>query len=195
MISGIIGGILVVLAWQLWQYFRSKQTEKDIEPATTEVANGANDALKAIQQAKSCEDIVLESLRKLQCEPEVEDRGDGVHTIYFEYQAERFSINVEATSRFVALFDAFWYSFEEDDLEQLSNVKHIVNNLNWSSSLNVCYNRTDENKMINLHTTYSMLCFEEVDFTAYLRHVLRECFVIHNNFFKQMAEASVMKDN
>lgn len=186
--SGLIGGILVVLAWHLWQNYRSKQAEEEINELT------ATDAAKSdTKEIKTCKDIVLDSLRQLQCEPQVEDRGEGRHTIYFDYQAEHFSINVSSTSRFATIYDAFWYSFEENDLEQLSNVKNIINNINWSSSLNVCYNKTEENKMFNIHTTYTMLCLEEGDFTDYLRHILRECFVIHNNFFKQIVEASVMK--
>lgn len=190
MISGIIGGILAVLAWHLWQNYRSKKMKEVSEPTTGDVANEASEVGQVLSQMKSCKDIVLDSLRQLQCEPQVEDLGEGKYTINFEYQAENFSINIESTCRFVTLYDVFWYSFEENDLEQLSNVKHIVNNLNWLSSLNVCYSQSDENNMINLHTTYSMLCFEEGNFTAYLRHILRECFVVHNNFFKQIAGAS-----
>lgn len=188
MISGLIGGILAVLAWHLWQNYRSKQAEEEINELTaTDTAESDN------KERKICKDIVLDSLRQLQCEPQVEGRGEGRHTIYFEYQAEHFSINVDSTSRFATLYDAFWYSFDANDLEQLSNMKNVINNINWSSSLNVCYNKTDENNIFNLHTTYTMLCLEEGDFTAYLRHILRECFVIHNNFYKQIVEATAME--
>lgn len=185
MISGLIGGILAVLMWHLWQNYRSRTAEKEVaEQAETKAAETENSA------RKSCKDVVLDSLRQLQCEPEVIDRGEGRYSIEFNYQAEGFSINIDPTSRFVVLYDPFWYSFDENDLQQLSNAKNIINSINWESSLNVCYTKTDENNMFNLHTTYSMLCFEEGDFTAYLRHILNECFVVHNNFFKQMVEAS-----
>ncbi len=178
-----MGGLAVLLAL----YFNRKKTE-NAEAPVNDVEDTATDMASAPEKpSHSNKDIVLDALRKLQCEPDVEEEENGVYSITFEFQAERFSIRVDNSNRFVSLCDAFWYSFESSDLDQFSNVKRIINNINWQSQVNVCYTLSEENNSVNVHTISTVLCCEEGDFTAYLRHLLRECFVVHYEFYRQLA--------
>lgn len=115
-------------------------------------------------------------------------------SIAFEYQAEKFSIYIEEDSRFITLYDVYWYSFDANDIEQLSAVKKAVNEINWQSQVNVCYNKTAETNQFNVHTRTSFICIPNGDFTDYLRHILRECFVVHHHFYKLLSEAHLTKE-
>lgn len=179
MISGLIGGVVVVVAWLLWQYFKNKQ-EEDI---TLSADVGSEDTPAS---PKSKKEIVIEALRSLQCEPHIEEEGDGHFSIDFEFQAERFYIKVDESCAFTTLYNAFWYSFESTDIERFSMVKRIINDINWRGQVNLCYNKSEDAGMIYVHTQASLLCIEECNYVSYLRHTLRECFFAYNEFLKNL---------
>lgn len=190
MMSGVIGGLMGGLAVLLVLYFNRKKAEKAEESETTVEEAAASEASAPAQPSRTTYDILLDALGKLQCEPEVEEEENGVYSIMFDFQAERFNIRVDKNSRFISLCDAFWYSFENSDLDQFSDVKKVINDINWQSQVNVCYTKSEENNSVNVHTISTVLCCEEGDFTAYLRHLLMECFVVHNEFYRQLAAAN-----
>lgn len=198
-ISGAIGAICVIMVYYLVSYLKKRKAEKEMEEASSSdtATEGEGNADNAEQQSSadsevSNKEFILGVLRSLQCNPEVEEE-DGDHcNIVFEYQAERFNISLSESSKFFTLYDAYWYSFENKDIEQLSHAKKVINELNWNSQVNICYNMTDDN-MVNIHTVLTMLCHEGSEFTYvdYMRHILRECFIVHHEFFKRLALASV----
>lgn len=194
MISGLLGGVMAIIAWQLYKYFKEKREEQTVEEQVEENTSTPETAPTS-ERKPSNKEIVLDVLRKMQCEPVIDEEKDNSCTINFEYQAERFSITVDESSSFVTLYDPYWYSFDANDLKQVGAVKKIVNDINWQSQVNVCYNKTDENNMYNVHIQTSIICNPDIDFTGYLRHLLRECFVVHNHFYKLLAEANLPEKN
>lgn len=181
MTNGFLGGVIAIFIWNIAMYIKNRNSVMEVEDTSSDDDNAA-------VHTKTNKDIVTDSLHSLQCEPKIDNDDDGSIIVSFEYQAHNFNIRVESKKAFVTLYDTYWYSFESEDIEQLSAVKRIVNDINWLSQANVCYNTVDDKFYV--HTTASLLCGEHGDFTSYLRHILRECFVIHNQFFKQLAEAS-----
>lgn len=185
MINGLIGGAVVVVAWLLWQYFK-KQQEEDITPSDDVCSEDST------TPRKSKKDIVVEALKRLQCDPHIKEEGEGLFAIDFEFQAKRFYLKVDESCSFTTLYDTYWYSFDSTDIEQFSLVKRIINDINWRGQVNLCYNNSEENGMTHVHTQASLLCIEEVNYVSYLRHILRECFIANNEFFRKFAESSVI---
>ena len=132
------------------------------------------------------EEIIVAALRELQCNISSADQ-DKYH-LSFEYQSEHFTINWSEDSRFVHLYDTFWYSFDKTDIDQLAKVKRIINDINWNSEVTLSYSLLESDDTFNVHVTHSMLCVDTMDFTAYLQHILRECFIAHNQFYKRLSE-------
>lgn len=199
--SGIICAICVALVYYIINYLKERKSEKEMEEASSADSTTAEGEGNSEQQPSatmtselSNKEFILSALRSLQCSPVVEEEKDGHCSIAFEYQAERFTFTVSESSKFCTLYDAFWYSFENKDIDQLSHAKRVINELNWNSQLNLCYNITDDN-MVNIHTVLTMLCHEgtEFTFTDYLRHILRECFILHHEFFRRLTLASSEK--
>lgn len=192
MISGLIGGVTAIIAWQLLQYFKEKRAEQKILESVEETIPASTTASQD-EEIPVVKDIVLDTLHKLQCQPVVDDSKEGAYEIVFEYQAERFNITVEGESLFITLRDLFWYTFESDDIEQFSVVKKIINDINWNAQVSVCYSKTNEDNKTHLHTVTSFICNPGTDFKDYLQHILQECFIVHNHFYRLLAESRVTK--
>ncbi len=175
-----------MLIWQIY-----KQTRDDEE----EMVVPAADTVPVAPQRKSKREIIVGSLRKLQCNPEViEDKEEeGRFDVSFIFQAEHFVIKASENSAFFTICDANWYSFDEKDIYQLGAVKRIVNNLNYQTGVNVCYSQDSEERAYILYTLASMVCVEGETFDSLLGQKLQEYFIVHHLFFKALAEEMANK--
>lgn len=199
---GLLGAICVMLIMALVKYLNDRKANKEMaETASAEASGQADEEQTGDSEPQtpdapkeSNKELILRVLRSLQCDPKIESENDGQCNIEFEYQAERFNISLSESSLFFTLYDAFWYSFENKDIDQLSNVKKIINEINWNTHVNICYNMTDDN-MVNVHTVVTLLCHEGTVFTFadYMSHILREFFIVHHEFFKRLTVLSVVE--
>lgn len=182
--------ILCIGAMIIWQIYRQTRDDEE-EMAVPEAA----DTVPVAPQRKMKTDIIVESLRKLQCNPEViEDKEEeGRIDVVFVFQAEHFIIKTSGNSAFFTLCDVNWYSFDEKDIYQLGAVKRIVNNLNYQTDVNVCYSQGSKDGTYVLYTFASMVCVEGETFDRLLAQKLQECFVVHHLFFKALAEEMANK--
>lgn len=185
--NSFIGVICAILIWQLWEYYKRKREEKE------EITN--TDAPEEPIE-KSNLDILTNALRTLQCDPQVlqDEEEEGLYHINFEYQAENFMINFDNNHKFVKLMDLFWYTFDRNDLDQISNVKKIINDINWQSIVNVFYTTREDDNTFNLHTTYQMLCTDDEMFVDYLKNIFKQCFIVHNFFFRSLAAKQPLEE-
>lgn len=187
-IGGLVGGLVTVggvLAYLIYSGRRNENSE-DFEPETEPES-------APLEEEKSSSNIqfVVDTLRNMQCTPEIQEESEGVFTVGFEYQSEHFDLRVSHTSKFVALFDAFWYRFDANDIEKLGAVRRIINDINWQAQLNVCYTKSDDGNTFNVHTQTMFVYLEGDIFADYLNHLLRECFVVHNHFYRMLAQSSI----
>lgn len=140
-------------------------------------------------QSKPIKDIVLDTLKELNCKPDVEPCNDHCDSIAFNFQTEPFDIRVIPTNGFVLLLGPVWYSFDATDVDKLSVVKSIVNELNWDSRVNVVYWIEDGRCEVGFRVF--MTCVEGIDFTSTLLLTLVNYFHTRNMFHKMFAESSV----
>lgn len=170
-------GLLIVAAVLIAVAIKSRKKPTEEEPAKAE------EEPKKQPFMRETRNILLQSLRELQCVPE--DKEEEKY-IYFTYQSENFAARYDDKSRFLHLIDGFWYSCDGADVDQVAKIKNIINDMNWHSTLNISYDYDNEGKM-SIHTSYYMLCVEQMDFTKYLTLILQECFRVHNVFFRELA--------
>ena len=147
--------------------------------------NGSEDAEKKVvrtsMEQKSC---IIEALKSLNCQWE-ESAPD---VITFEYQAESFILHLSEETCYAMLIDPSWYSFSNDDIEQLSVVKDVTNDLNWYFATTVSYARYDKQKEFHIHTYMQLLILDSIDLRSYFIETFREFFLTHHRFYKMMAE-------
>lgn len=180
---------------------QEENTEKAVEQneVSTDSEEGTADSAPEAEANDSSEnepsfkETVIEALRKMQCDPVIWEESDGNCSITFEFQAEQIYFKVYEGCNFISLFDGYWYCFDATDIEQLCAVKKIINDINRLSQLNIFYSKEDDDNEFNVHIQTSLICTPEVDLAVYLRQILRECFTVHNLFFKMLAEANVDK--
>lgn len=170
-----IGLLCNVCAWIYNHFLQTDSTLESVETTEEQVS---------MPQELSTEEIVNVSLRELQC---VTLANDNKKDIEFEYQSEFFIIQCDST-RYVHLFDVSWYSFPAIDIDQFAKVKRIINEVNWNAEVTLSYSRKKDT--IQIHSTHSLLCVDTMDFTNYLRHILRECFIVHSQFFNRLSTST-----
>lgn len=139
-------------------------------------------------QAKTNKEIVLDSLKRLNCKPDVELIDGNFYSIIFDYQTALFEIRAIPTNGFVLLLGPIWYSFDAVNVEKLSKVKSIVNELNWDSRVNVEY--WIEERRCYVGFRVFLTCVDGVDFTLSLILTLTNCFHTRNMFNKMFVESS-----
>lgn len=181
MIEGLIGGVIAIVAWELWRYFRGKATADDVTPTEVVSENSATPA------GRSTKDIVIDTLRELQCDPICDKDGK---SITFKFQGENIAINVNEGAAFAVIYDTFWYSFPTTDIETLSDVKRIVNDINWQYNATLAYTKDDSDNTFNVHTTYQLLCVDIPEFKDILYNCFNEFFHIQRVFLRRLDEAS-----
>lgn len=139
-------------------------------------------------QAKLSKDIVIGALKELNCKPEVEIGEENFYSIKFDYQTESFEIITRSTGRFVKLLGPCLYSFDVADIEKLSVVKNIVNDLNWTLPTTLSYGINEDRWEVSSHAI--LACIEGIDFTQSLYLMLFGYFHSRNMFHKMLAESS-----
>lgn len=197
MITMILTFALVGTIFSFW--YNAKRRREEEEAELIAAATGTETALREMpeteetaQERKSQKEVVLEALRALQCEPQVanDEKDPEVFHVTYEYQSEMFQMRVDNKSPYVALYDITWYSFDAKDIDMLGYAKRVINDINWQATVNVCYTKSDDGTHYNLHTACHIYCGEGVDFKEYLRHLMRECFVVHNTFYAHQGSPS-----
>lgn len=189
MITTILTMIVLGISYVLWHYAKRKREEEEAafftETAGTETVEQESQKDETVHSERSQKDVVLEALRALQCEPKIanDEKDPEVFHVTYEYQSEMFQMRVDNRSPYVTLYDITWYSFDAEDIDMLGYAKRVINDINWQSTVNVCYTMSDDGAHYNLHTACHIYCGEGVDFKEYLRHLMRECFVVHNTFY------------
>lgn len=177
-------GILfvVVIAAAGFIYYGYKQHKESEKLKEIEAEDATDDIEEKPLIMRDARNILLQSLRELQCEPEDDEKEN---MITFTYQSEHFAVRYDDKNRFLHLLDLYWYSCDGADVDQVAKIKKVINDINWRCTVNLSYTYDDNGKM-HIHTTYQMLCVEQMNFTEYLTSILQECFQVHNLFFREL---------
>lgn len=137
------------------------------------------------EQALSRHDFILNVLKGMNVNPRTDNRE--LDEFVFLYQGETFCLRYEEKSLYIHLFDLHWYEFDMDDIDTLSNVKKIVNQINIDSSVNLSYVVMDDGKKAYLATSYMVLLVPEIpNPSEFLAEILGEFFRIHMRFYKDI---------
>ena len=111
-----------------------------------------------VHSEEKCRALCLETLRKLNCVVEIDER-DGL--LDFAYQGGRFRII--CGSGFIRIWYLFWYEVDLDDIDQLVRVRRIVNDMNLDVPAPcISYVINDEMQKMYLHSSMDTLFIKEI---------------------------------
>ena len=119
----------------------------------------------------STQELVIETLKKIGCQPQVED-----DKVTFKYQGADFYIAAEEDNRFIMIWNPWWGSISADN-EALPYLKEIINLANVSSLVTVVYVTDEEEPTVGLHSRcHTFFSPAEGDLSGHLKMLLDEFF-------------------
>ena len=165
------------------------EEEEEEKKDSSEDSPGTDDNVEQMEVKTSMEmkGEIVRALESLNCQWE----ESAPEVIRFEDQAESFILQLSEDTCYATLIDPSWYSFSIDDIEQLSMMKDVINDLNWYFSTTASYSRYDKQKEFHIHTYLQLLVLDSIDLRTYFIETMREFFLTHHRFYKMMAERMV----
>lgn len=188
MTEKIISIAMALLACLLIYWLnRRNSEEQEIEDEDISPSNEAPGA--TTKEASILEDTkqrVVKVLQQMNCEwKEVENDPTAIR---FAYQSENFILRFNEANCFVRITDPSWYGFSDDDIDTLSKVKEVVNELNWNCGMTMCYTHDEEEKLFLVHTQHSLVATDGISLHEYFVNTLKAFFMTQHHFHRLLAE-------
>ena len=141
--------------------------------------------------------LVYEVLRKIGCEPAEEKQIGDEYYVYFNYQGETFLIIAKSDTKWINVYDLWWYSLSSyKDIEEFSILRKLINEENKNGSYIVFYTINNENEQIDVHTKKNVLFIPQIpDIDQYLISVLQYFFETKRNIFIELEKHKVVKEH
>lgn len=88
-----------------------------------------NSTMQPVQQQFDVVGELMSTLREINCVPDYKV-FDGYVDVIFVYQGENILIRIENNCRVAKIVDSYWYGFDQSDIEKLSEVRKVINEVN-----------------------------------------------------------------
>lgn len=194
----IITVVSVIVIYLSRQYMGTDEYESG------EVLNLSNQEQRSeeanVMKSKNDSDtvnLVYEVLRKIGCEPAEEKQIGDEYYVYFNYQGETFLIIAKRDTKWINVYDLWWYSLSSyKDIEEFSILRKLINEENKNGSYIVFYTINNENEQIDVHTKKNVLFIPQIpDIDQYLISVLQYFFETKRNIFIELEKHKVVKEH
>lgn len=125
---------------------------------TSEETDNSSAAYAGMKPRELCKAI----LHNLNCKTE-EDEEEGSDRLAFKFQGETFCIIVSDDCLLATIYDFSWGSVELDDIDEVSRVRKIINEINFQYGGHTLFYTmdTDNNRMV-VHTKRQILLTSEI---------------------------------
>lgn len=125
---------------------------------TSEETDNSSAAYAGMKPRELCKAI----LHNLNCKTE-EDEEEGSDRLAFKFQGETFCIIVSGDCLLATIYDFSWGSVELDDIDEVSRVRKIINEINFQYGGHTLFYTmdTDNNRMV-VHTKRQILLTPEI---------------------------------
>ena len=125
---------------------------------TSEETDNSSVAYAGMKPRELCKAI----LHNLNCKTE-EDEEEGSDRLAFKFQGETFCIIVSDDCLLATIYDFSWGSVELDDIDEVSRVRKIINEINFQYGGHTLFYTmdTDNNRMV-VHTKRQILLTPEI---------------------------------
>ena len=126
-------------------------------------------------------DLVIETLKKVGCQPEVDDKDN----ICFKYQGESLYVSADNNFKFITIWDPWWIAMDLTDAD-VETVKEAVNMVNTDLPLaHIIYSIDEENGKLGVHTRFDTVFTDELPQLDDLVKSLMEHFFMAHDRLKQ----------
>ncbi|MBQ5972516.1 MAG: hypothetical protein IJL45_08930 [Prevotella sp.] len=191
----VVSVIVIYLSRQYMGIGESETDEKFYSSNQEQRSEEAN--VMKTENDSDTVNLVYEVLRKIGCEPAEEKQIGDEYYVYFNYQGETFLIIAKSDTKWINVYDLWWYSLSSyKDIEEFSILRKLINEENKNGSYIVFYTINNENEQIDVHTKKNVLFIPQIpDIDQYLISVLQYFFETKRNIFIELEKHKVVKEH
>lgn len=170
----IISTIVIVACTYFFTRRKAKAAEQETDDCTQPEDSTTIQQEEKQEEPPHTKDLCIELLKQLNCEVFVSEENE--NRLDFKYQGEHFVIDANNENYFIDIWDPWWYIVPLDDLEQMSNVRKVINTINSWCGITIFYTMEEEQKFVLHSKCYCILPKELPCVKEYLRVLLDDFF-------------------
>lgn len=167
----IIWILAIVVIYNLWRYYHQEDDHTEIYQTTNQVDSNEKRE-NNMEETISTRQLALKTIENIGSEPQYTEEG----RIQFEYQGVIFLMEAADDCLFVNLIWPWCHSFSKFDIDELSRVRQVINEINIRSTLSVIYTFSDSDE-VAVHIKRNFLFVPQIpDLEDYLKVTLDSFF-------------------
>ena len=167
----IIGILVFVVIYNLYRYYHEDNRDDYSSYATAMPEQNLVEE-KNMEEAISTRQLALRTIENIGSEPKYTEEG----RIQFEYQGICFLMEAVNDCMFVNLIWPWCHSFSKFDIDELSRVRQVINDINMRGTASVFYCVTDSDD-VAVHIKKHLLLVPQIpDLEEYMKLTLDSFF-------------------
>ena len=167
----IIGILAFVVIYNLYRYYH-EDNSYEYCPVVTDASDNHQITETNMEETISTRQLALKTIENIGSTPQYTEEG----RIQFEYQGVIFLMEAANDCMFVNLIWPWCHSFSKFDIDELSRVRQVVNDINMRGTLSVFYGITDSDD-VAVHIKKHFLFVQQIpDLEGYLKLTLDSFF-------------------
>jgi len=193
----IIIWVIMFLIWYLYRTYKASVEENEeiyraYESTTFNNRTEKGMIVETCLDERTITGLVLSTLRKIGCEPKMEQQGSNY--VYFAYQGEKFTNECNDDCFFINIYDTWWYSISiYSDVENIANLHKVVNLANQHVNCTLLYTTNNEIEEIGVHSRQNLLFIKEIpELDKYLMGVLSGFFKAQRLVLTELEKCKVV---
>ena len=133
-------------------------------------------------------DLFISALQKLNV-PYTAGEGDDRYDICFKYRGEIFYADAMNESKWIEIFDPFWYEIDLNDAKGFAMLKEAINMANIESSVTTIYevNRKENKVYVHSKTDFS-INNQQPDIENFVRMTLNDFTLAHRGIIFSLSD-------
>ncbi len=167
----IIGILAVVVIYNIYRYYHENKSY-EYSPVVTDTSDNNQVIESNMEETISTSQLALNTIEHIGSEPKYTEEG----RIQFEYQGVIFLMEAVNDCMFVNLIWPWCHSFSEFDIDELSRVRQVINDINMRGTASVFYSITDSDD-VAVHIKKHFLLVPQIpDLEGYMKLMLESFF-------------------
>ena len=151
----IIGILAAVVIYNLYRYYHDNDNYEYCPVVTDTSVN--NQITETMEETISTRQLALRTIENIGSEPKYTEEG----RIQFEYQGICFLMEAVNDCMFVNLIWPWCHSFSKFDIDELSRVRQVINDINMRGTASVFYCVTDSDD-VAVHIKKNFLLVSQI---------------------------------
>ena len=171
MIWNILGILAFVVIYNIYRYYHEDDSY-EYSPVVTDTSDNNQITETNMEETISTRQLALKTIENIGSTPQYTEEG----RIQFEYQGITFLIEAANDCSFVNLIWPWCHSFSKFDIDELSWVRQVINDINMRGTSSVFYCITDSDDVAVHIKKHFLLVSQIPGLEDYLKLILESFF-------------------